>query len=169
MKKFISMLSLVAIVASALFVSCAQKKDPTLVPAFPYHKTATYALNKKGEWTWSYATDDAYTAAKGGGFQSSKIDKTYLEYRMTPNADWTLEVVGEGKEYVEAYNQDGYFFVEECTFGSTLSGEKGMNEVGFRVIKNPAFGEEPVEVEVALSMAGETMVILTLVIEAAAE
>ena len=169
MKKLFSMLSLAAIVASALFVSCAQKKDPTLVPAFPYHKTATYALNKKGAWTWSYATEDLYEAAKGGGFQSSKLGTDFLEYRMTPNADWTLEVVGEGKEYVEAYNQDGYLSVEELTFAHHLSGLKGMNEVGFRVIKTPAFGEEPVEVEVALSMAGETMVILTLVIEAAAE
>jgi hypothetical protein len=169
MKKFTTILSLVAIVASALFVtSCAQKKQPTLVPAFPYNKTATYTQNEDTmEWAWSYASADAYSNAKGGGFEASKLDPTYLEYRIAPNADWSLEIVGNGKQYVEAYLWDGHFKVEDYTFGSTLSGKKGMNEVGFRVIKTPESYEEPVEVEVALTMEGETMVIATLVLEPA--
>lgn len=168
MKKFISMLSLAAIVASALFVSCAKPKEPTVVPAFPYDKTATYAQNEdSGEWAWAYASGDKYTNALGVGFQASKIDPTFLEYRMTPNMDWTLEILGNGKEYLEAYRQDGYFKVEELTFAHSLSGLKGLNTIGFRVIKTPESYEEPVNVEVALSMAGETMTILTLVLEPA--
>ena len=168
MKKFISMLSLATIVVSALFVSCAQPKEPTPVPAFPYDKVATYAQNEdSGEWAWSYASADKFTNALAVGFQASKIDATFLEYRMTPNMDWTLEILGNGKDYLEAYRQDGYFKVEELTFASSLSGLKGLNTVGFRVIKTPESYEEPVDVEVALSMAGETMVILTLTLEPA--
>ena len=168
MKKFISMLSLAAIVASALFVSCAEPKEPTVVPAFPYDKTATYTQNEdSGEWAWAYASGDKYTNALGVGFQASKVDPTYLEYRFTPNVDWTLEILGNGKQYVEAYRQDGYFAEDECTFSSNLSGSKGMNTVGFRVIKTPESYEEPVNVEVALTMGSETMVILTLVLEPA--
>lgn len=168
MKKLFSMLSLAAIVVSALFVSCAQKKSPDLVPAFPYLKTATYSQNEDTEaWAWSYASGDKFTNALGVGFQESKVDATYLEYRMTPNAAWTLEVVGNGKNYVEAYRQDGYFKVEDLTFAHNLSGDRGLNTVGFRVIKTPESYEEPVEVEVALTMEGETMVILTLVLEPA--
>ena len=166
MKKLFSMLSLAAIVVSALFVSCAQKKTPDLVPAFPYLKTATYVQNEEDEtWKWSYASGDKFTNALAVGFQESKIDPTFLEYRMTPNAAWTLEVVGNGKEYIEAYRQDGYFNVEELTFAHNLSGDRGLNTVGFRVIKTPESYEEPVEVEITLSMEGETMQILKLVLE----
>lgn len=172
MKKFISMLSLVAIVASALFVSCAKPKEPTLVPAFPYNKTATYSQNEdSGDWKWAYASADGYTNAKGVGFQASLLDNktlaTYLEYRIDPNADWSLEIKGNGKEYVEMYLWDGHFKPEEYTYGSTLSGKRGMNVVGFRVIKTPESYEEAVEVEAALTMCGETMVIATLVLEPA--
>ena len=166
MKKLISMLSLAAIVVSALFVSCAQPKDPDLVPAFPYRKTATYSQNEDTEaWAWSYASGDKFTNALAVGFQASQIDPTYLEYRFTPNAAWTLEVVGQGKEYVEAYRQDGYFKVEELTFAHNLSGDRGLNTVGFRVLKTPESYEEAVEVEINLSMEGETMQILKLVLE----
>ena len=110
MKKFTTILSLVAIVASVLFVSCAQKKEPTLVPAFPYKKTATYVQNEdSGEWAWSWASADDWTAAKDGGFGkvssgttagTNHFGATVLEYRIDPNAAWTAEVVGQGKEYV---------------------------------------------------------------------
>ncbi len=172
MKKFISMLSLAAIVASALFVSCAQPQGPTLVPAFPYNKTATYSQNEDtGEWAWSYASADGYSNAKGTGFYTSLLDDntkaTYLEYRITPNADWTLEILGNGKEYVEAALWDGHLHEEDYIFGSTLAGKRGQNQLEFRTIKTPESYEEPVEVEVALTMVGETMVIATLVLEPA--
>ena len=162
------MLSLAAIVASALFVSCAKPKEPTLVPAFPYLKTATYVQNEEDEtWKWSYASADKYTNALAVGFQASKVNTDFLEYRFTPNAAWTLEVVGNGKQYVDAYRQDGYFTEDQLSFGSTLSGDRGLNTVGFRVLKTPESYEEPVEVEINLSMEGETMQILKLVLEPA--
>ena len=168
MKKFISMLSLAAIVASALFISCAKPQGPTLVPAFPYHKTATYSQNEdSGEWKWTYASADAWATSKGYGFQASKLGTDYLEYRITPNADWTLQVVGLGKEYIEVYRQDGYFTPEECKFGHSLSGARGLNTIGLHVLKTPESYEEPVEVEINLSMEGETMQILTLTLEPA--
>ena len=67
----------------------------------------------------------------------------------------------------EVYRQDGYFKPEECTFGSTLSGSRGKNTLGIHVIKTPESYEEAVNVELALSMCGETMVIATLVLEPA--
>ena len=168
MKKLFSMLSLAAIVASALFVSCAKPKEPTLVPAFPYLKTATYAQNEEDEtWKWSYASADKYTNALAVGFQASKVNTDFLEYRFTPNAAWTLEVVGNGKQYIDAYRQDGFFTEDQLSFGSTLSGDRGLNTVGFRVLKTPESYEEPVEVEISLSMEGETMQILKLVLQPA--
>ena len=162
------MLSLAAIVASALFVSCAKPKEPTLVPAFPYLKTATYAQNEEDEtWKWSYASADKYTNALAVGFQASKVNTDFLEYRFTPNAAWTLEVVGNGKQYIDAYRQDGFFTEDQLSFGSTLSGDRGLNTVGFRVLKTPESYEEPVEVEISLSMEGETMQILKLVLQPA--
>ena len=176
MKKFISILSLAAIVASALFVSCAQKKEPTLVPAFPYNKTATYVQNEdSGEWAWSWASADGWTAAKDGGFGvvssgttagTNHFGATVLEYRIDPNAAWTAEVVGQGKEYVEM-GQGFDFDVEKLTWGSTASGDRGKNSLYFCVLKTPESYEEAVEVEVALTMVGETMVIATLVLEPA--
>ena len=170
MKKFISILSLAAIVASALFVSCAQKKEPTLVPAFPYNKTATYSQDEdSGEWSWSWASADGWTAAKDGGFGTTTTNHfgpTVLEYRIDPNADWTAEVVGQGKEYVEM--GIGYDFnADNLSWGTTASGLKGKNSLYFRVLKYPESYEEAVEVEVALTMVGETMVIATLVLEPA--
>ena len=181
MKKLFSMLSLAAIAVSALFVSCAQPQGVTLVPAFPYNKTATFAQNEEsGEWAWSYASGDKYTNALAVGFQApndnfkddpdaeiNHIYNSYLEYRMTPNADWSLEVKGNGKEYIEVYIKDGHFKPEQCTFGSTVSGIRGLSEFGWRVLKTPESYEEPVEVELALTMCGETMTIVTIVLEPA--
>ena len=171
MKKITAILSLVAIVASALFVtSCAQKKEPTLVPAFPYNKTATYSQNEDtGEWAWSYAKADEFTNAKGTGFYPSLLDNktfaTYLEYRITPNADWSLEILGNGKEYVEVALWDGDFFPEDYTWGSKLTGKRGQNQLQFRTKRTPESYEEAMEVEVALSMCEQEMVVATLVIE----
>lgn len=166
MKRFSAMLSLVAVVASALFVSCAKPKEPTYVAAFPSHKTATYTQNEDtGVWSWSYSSTDTHSNAKGSGFLASKLDPTYLEYKITPNADWSLEIVGLGREYVETYLWDGHFNIEDYTYSSIVSGMRGLNTVGFRVIKTPESYEEQVEVTVNLTMAGETMAIATLVIE----
>lgn len=166
MKKITAILSLVAIVASALFVtSCAQKKEPTLVPAFPYNKTATYSQNEDtGEYKWTWASADGFTNAKGVGFQFAKFDGTTLEYRMTPNAEWTAKVVGQGRAYIQI--GQGYGFADEnYTWGETASGDRGTNALYFKVIKTPESYEEAIEVEVALSMCEQEMVVATLVIE----
>ena len=51
MKKFISMLSFAAIVASTLFVSCENNRDLETVPAFPTKRDASYVQNDKGVWS----------------------------------------------------------------------------------------------------------------------
>ena len=136
------------------------------VPIFPQGKTAKYAYNDELlDWAWSYAAEDVYSATLGLGFQESAIGPTYLEYCMTPNADWTLEVAEAGKEYVEAYIQADYTSVDECTFSSVVNGLKGLNKVGFRVIKTPEGLEEPLSVEILLTMADKTQTILTLVLD----
>jgi hypothetical protein len=94
MKKITSVLSLLALVASALFVSCAQSKEPDLVPAFPSHKYASYALNKDGVYVWTFNTTDSYTAAKGGGFRVNTANAAILDYIIIPNAEWSVEIVG---------------------------------------------------------------------------
>ena len=167
MKKITTILSLVAIVASTLFVtSCAQKKEPTLVPAFPYNKTANYVQDEdSGEYSWTWEKADGFSNAKGGGFQlSTKLGSHILEYRITPNAEWTAEILGQGKEYIEV--GQGYDFHEEnYTWGATAKGDKGQNVLNFRVIKTPESYEEAFTCEVALTMCGEKMVIATLIIE----
>lgn len=169
MKKITAILSLVAIVASALFVtSCAQKKEPTLVPAFPYNKTANYVQDEdSGEYSWTWESADGYSNAKGGGFgttATNHLGAGILEYRIVPNAEWTAEIVGQGREYVEM--GQGYGFDENTyTWGSTGHGDRGNNSLYFRVIKTPESYEEAFTCEVALTMCGETMTIATLVIE----
>ncbi len=170
MKKFISMLSLAAIVASALFVSCAQPKTPDVIPAFPTTKTATYAPNAKGVYEWTFASDYKYTNAKGGGFLVNTFDKSVLDYTITPNFEWSIEIVGEGKEYVQV--RSGYGFDnDDPTFviGDTANGPRGKNVLGFFVIKTPEVGEEAVECVVNMTMAGETMPIAIFVIEPSEE
>lgn len=168
MKKFTTIVSLVAIVASALFVSCAKPKEPTLVPAFPYNKTATYVQNEdSGEYSWTWASADGWTAAKDGGFGTTTTNhfgSQVLEYRIDPNAEWTAEILGQGKEYVEM-GQGWSFDIDSYTWGATAHGDKGKNSLYFRVLKTPESYEEAFTCEVALTMAGETMVIATLVIE----
>lgn len=174
MKKFTAILSLVAIIASALFVtSCAQKKEPTLVPAFPYNKTANYVQNEdSGEYSWTWESADGYTNAKGGGFGvvagtaagTNHFGTHILEYRIVPNAEWTAEIVGQGTEYIEM--GQGHSFDENAlTWGTTGKGDRGLNSLYFRVIKTPESYEEAFTCEVALSMCGEKMVIGTLIIE----
>ena len=118
MQKFTAMLGLVAVVASALFVSCAQKKEPDLVAAFPKHHYATYAVNSKGVLDWSWDTSlYSFSQAKGVGFVKSVQDASILDFRVTPNADWTMSIV-EGEEYVDLRTGYGYGF-GKCVF--TLS------------------------------------------------
>ncbi|MBE6197139.1 MAG: hypothetical protein E7141_00505 [Rikenellaceae bacterium] len=168
MRKFTSVLSLVALVASALFVSCAKEKTPDLVPAFPANKPASYAPNKSGEYVWTFDSAYSYTNARGGGFRVNVNNKSILDYVIAPNADWTVEVVGEGSKYLEVrygygYNEDNY------TYGSSVSGPRGANTIGFRTTS--AARETEVVCVVEMIMCGERMPIatLTLASQASAE
>lgn len=180
MKRITSILSLVAIVASALFVtSCAQKKTPDMIPAFPSNKFATYGLNDKGEILWSWESTYGYTNAKGGGFGvasgtsstiiTNKLGTRFLEYRITPNFAWTAEVVGDGQQYIELgqwLGEGSPYNEEDYTWGATASGDKGLNSIYVRVIKTPVLDvEEAVDCKISLTMNGETMTIATLTIE----
>lgn len=170
MKKFISMLSIVAVAASALFVSCAEKKEPDLVPAFPSNKFASYLFNEeKGEHLWSFESVYKYTNANGGGFVApTPANNPIMEYRLTPNHDWTAEVTGSDKAYIEIGT--GYGWSDEnYTYGSSASGSRGLNSIYFKVIKTPEHYEGDVECKVYLHMGGETMVIATLTIGAKPE
>lgn len=166
MRKIVSILGLVAIAASALFVSCAEKKTPDLIPAFPSNKFATYAPNDKGVHVWSFDSAYKYSNAKQGGFVTpSPADNPLLQYRIAPNFDWTVEVVGEGKNYLQICNYD----VKDGNFASSVSGQRGLSTIGLQVSNIPESYEEAVECKIQLSMQGETMIIATITIEPAAE
>ncbi len=165
MKKITVMLSLVAIVASALCVSCAQKKTPDEIPAFPANKVATYAPNAENTYSWSYPSANGYTKSNGCGFLINHEDKVSLEYLITPNADWTLEVAGKAKDYVNI--RHGYGYKEENhVCAASISGKRGHLETfRFVVLKTPESYEEALECEVKLTILGETMTVATLVLE----
>ena len=165
MRKFTALLSVVAIAASALFMSCAQKVVPTLVPAFPSIKYATYELNKRGVFEWTYESAYGFTAAKGVGFQNAKDAR--LEYVIEPNADWVANISAEDAEYVALrVGKDGYVGYDESQYvhATTTDGARGKRVLCFEVVKTPYKGETPVEVDVKLTMCGQTMVIATFTI-----
>ena len=164
MKKFTVMLSLVAI-AAALFVSCAQKKTPDEIPAFPANKVATYAPNAEGTYAWSYTSTYGYTKSNGCGFLINHEDKVSLEYLITPNADWTLSVAGKAKDYVNI--RHGYGYQEENhVCAASISGKRGHLETfRFIVLKTPESYEEALNCEIQLTILGETMTVATLVLE----
>lgn len=142
MKKFNVMLSLVAIVASVLFVSCAQKKTPDVVPAFPTLVTATISAEADHSW------------------------------KIEPNMDWTASLVGDASEYIAfRVGEDGYAGYDDSKYYNTTTteGERGYNYLKVRVINTPAYGTEAVECSVALTMGGETMTIATFTIEPSTE
>ena len=189
MKKFNAMLSLAAIVVSALFVSCAQKKTPDVIPAFPntfITATASLKVFSNGtdeewseiQWDWNKGDDNkdnkvdalddgidhTYTPAKGLGFVDySAYNSEILGYAFTPNFDWTAEIVGVGKEYVQVGWGTGND-AENFNFGTSISGKRGRSTIFFNVIKTPESFEEPIECFVALTMNGETINILSLIV-----
>ncbi len=174
MKKLTTILSLVAIVASVLFVSCAQKKEPTVVPAFPTKKTATYALNSKGVHAWSYTS--AHTWSKANywtGFRVDPLDATRVMYYIAPNVAWTANIVGEAQEYLQfrvlrdsslpVYDEASYDYT------STVSGERGNQPITLVVTKIPEYDEEQFSGELELVMEGQTMPLATINIGPLAE
>ena len=118
MRKFTSVLSLTAIVLSALFMSCAKSKTPDVVVAFPSNKYASYERdenyesNAEGAYKWvvekkytydPYALNNPLSSSGGiyGGFDlSSVLSPRTINYWFEPNLDWTVEVMGIGKKYI---------------------------------------------------------------------
>ena len=167
MKKFTTLLGLVAVVASALFVSCAEKKTPDLVPAFPKHHFATYELNSKNVYDWTWDSAYSFSQAKGVGFVKSTQDASILNFRVTPNADWEMYIT-EGAEYVDL--RTGYGYQEEnYTYGDAVSGVRGLSTVGIRLVKQPTIEEGEKKVNIELAMAGDKLLVVTLTIAPAPE
>ena len=165
MKKLTALLNLVAIAASVLFVSCAQKKEPDLVPAFPSHKYASYSFSSKNNaYTWTFESTYSYTAAKGCGFRVNTANSAILDYIIDPNTDWTASVVGDACDYIEVRYGFGYSD-ENYTYGSSVSGDRGMQTIGFRIKKQPEWNEEAKKCDIALTMGSETMIIATLTLD----
>ena len=174
MKKFISMLSFAAIVASTLFVSCENNRDLETVPAFPTKRDASYVQNDKGVWSWSFASADKYAAGTEWlGFEVYPDDPTksyLLDYHFATNLSWTATVEGEAKEYLTfRVGKDGYdgYNEENYSYLSTASGKRGDNKVVLKVIKTPAYGEADVDCELTITMEGQTMPFSTITVKAA--
>ncbi|MBR2032848.1 MAG: hypothetical protein IKA04_11680 [Alistipes sp.] len=178
MKKIYSILSIVAVVASTLFVSCAQKKTPDVVTAPPMYVEATYtALDDGGhDWIWdaayTYNSSHVYrglyqrTVNDTGGYEVDKNE--WIRYEMMPNVDWTATIV-EGSEYLQfLVNPNGYIGPnpDGNYLTNTVSGKRGNNTLVFCVVKTPAYGEENVTCKVDIEMANESINICTFVIEA---
>ena len=177
MKKIYSILTIVAVVTSTLFVSCAKVKTPDTVVAPPMYVEATYtALDGGGhDWTW----DSAYSYTSGhqyrGLYQRTpdvangyEVDKNeWIRYEMVPNVDWSATIV-EGSEYLQFMTNDrGYVGPnpEGNYLTTTVSGKRGNNTLVFCVVNTPAYGEEAVVCSVDITMAGESVNICRFTIE----
>ena len=177
MKRITMILGMVAIVASTLFVSCAKKHEPDQVKAFPRERAATYALNKKGVYTWTASADDDWdTASRWTGFrvissnipdEIKKMGNAVLFY-MATNRDWTASIAPESREYLKfrVYNGTGDFYDEaNYSYVDEVSGKMDNQcELCFVVIKTPEYGEESVKTFANLTMEGETMPLANITI-----
>ncbi len=173
MKKFISMLSLVAIMASTLCVSCIEPKEHDLIPAFPAKKEATYAPGTNG-YAWTIASEHKFTSGNNWiGFEVMPEDKskTLLNYYVEPNMSWSAKIVGDAAEYLQFRVLKSYdlpeYDEESYKYTSTVSGKRGPQKVVLKPIKTPAFGEEAKVCELEITMNNETMPLATITIEPA--
>ena len=176
MKKFTSILSLVAVVASVLFVSCAKPKDIDPVKAFPRAKHATYELNSKGVYAWTFSADDTWKKGAPSYWTGFRVepapgDTSRLYYYIDFNKSWTVNIVS-GQDYIQfRVGKDGYVGYDESqyVYTSTVSGERGMQRLVICPMQKPEAGEEPVVCELECYMEGETMPIGTITIGPEAE
>jgi hypothetical protein len=182
MKKITSILSLAAIVVSALFMSCAKSKTPDVVVAFPSNKYATYERGEDGGfYKWTYASADKYepwgtgsgamgsSSPKRGGFEEQYVpNDATINLWFEPNASWTAEVVGEvGKKYIQLGFGPGNQS-QNLVKGSKISG--GCNnswvDLQIEVIDVPHISVGDVEVVIELEMGGQRMPLATITIVA---
>lgn len=165
MKKIYVVLSMFAIVASTLLVSCAQKKEPDVVIAPPSNQTATFAQNDEGDYVWSY--DYKWTQANyWRGFWQHALDaNNVLRYTITPNVAWSAEIPEEYSEYVQFRvvkpGCDDGFIEENFMYSNTTSGNRGSNTLQIAVRKIPN-GEDTVTCVGYITMGGETTPFVTI-------
>lgn len=174
-------LGMVAIAASALFVSCAKPNEIDPVPAFPRERAATYALNKNGVYTWTAsASDDWDSTSRWTGFRviSSNIPTEIKEmgnavqFYMAPNKSWTASIAEDSKDYLkfrvhnggDYYNEANWSYVDEVS-----GGRNNQVELIIVVTKTPEFGEEAFVSHINLSMVGQTMPLANITIGPKAE
>lgn len=181
MKKITSILSLAAIVVSALCMSCAKSKTPDVVVAFPSNKYATYERGEDGGfYKWTYASADKYepwgtgsgamgsSSPRRGGFEEQYVpNDATINLWFEPNASWTAEVVGEGKKYIQLGYGPGNQS-ENLVKGSKVSGTygKGVDDLQIEVIDVPHISVGNVEVVIELEMGGQRMPLATITIVA---
>lgn len=168
MKKIYVVLSMIAVVASTLFVSCAQKKEPDVVVAPPANKTTTYGINLEGEREWTWASSDAWTKANyWRGFWRHATDaENIVRYTITPNVAWTAEIPAEYAEYIQ-FNvvkpgHDADLNPDNYELSSTASGNRGSNTLQVVVLKVPGVDEEMVTCVANIIMGGESTPFLTV-------
>ena len=175
MKRFLSMLSLVAVVASALFVSCAKSKDIDPVKAFPRAKHATYTVNENGVHVWSFSSSDTWSKANywaGFRIEPAPGDTSRLYYYIEFNKEWTVRIAS-GHDYIQfRVGKDGYYAgydESQYCYTSAVSGERGMQRLVIVPVQVPEVGEEPVVCELVCDILGESMPIGTITLEPALE
>ena len=181
MKRISMILGLVAIVASTLFVSCAKKHEPNLVPAFPRKMSATYQLNSKGVHAWTgfvYADDGKTSCAwnstnRHTGCRVDPEDATRLMMYFAANKAYTVRVAESARDFLQfrvhkvgepVYNPESYYTTYE------VSGDRD-NQAYVTIVPTqiPAFDEEPLVGELEITMANQTMPLATITINPLAE
>ena len=180
MKKITSILSLAAIVVSALCMSCAKSKTPDVIVAFPTNKYASYVCDENGAYTWDVESQYRYqpygtgsgsmasSSPKAGGFDVTNHEMNYpdaIVYWFEPNTSWTAEVVGAGKEYIQLSVGPGYK-PENQQKGDIVSGVGGWIDMYIEVISVPHLSVGAVECVIELEMGGQRMPIATINIDA---
>ena len=180
MKKITSILSLAAIVVSALCMSCAKSKTPDVIVAFPTNKYASYVCDENGAYSWDVESQYRYqpygtgsgsmasSSPKAGGFDVTNHEMKYpdaIVYWFEPNASWTAEVVGAGKEYIQLSVGPGYK-PENQQKGDIVSGVGGWIDMYIEVISVPHLSVGAVECVIELEMGGQRMPIATINIDA---
>ena len=138
MKKFTIVLSTVAIMASALFVSCIKPNNIVPPPAFPAENIATILEKQSYTATYDYS------------------------WQIEPNYDWTATIEESSREHIQFLTSTGY---SNPTYGHTISGGRGINVLYINILKTPAEDEEAVTVKINITMQGETRPLATFTID----
>uniref|UniRef100_UPI00405618D2 hypothetical protein n=1 Tax=Alistipes sp. TaxID=1872444 RepID=UPI00405618D2 len=166
MKKIYVVLSMMAVVASTLFVSCAQKKEPDVVAAPPANQTATYEVNAEGDYAWSYTYEWTQGNTWRGFWQHALDASNILRYTITPNMKWSAYITPESAEYIQFRvvkpGCDDGFKDENFMLSSTTSGNRGSNTLQIAAIKIPEPGTETVTCTAYITMDGQDTPFLTI-------